>query len=114
MAKKKQDEAGVNAVQKLVTLGMIAFMAYIFIGQDKPITEFEAPEEPVLVVITDTMSGTQIKSDLTAGKILIGKWEVELAPEEAPEEAPENELFIDANEFESQPTGTEIPEIIEE
>lgn len=123
MANKNKPDPGINAVQKIITLGMIGFMAYIFFNQDKNVKPVEeiAVVEPVNVIITDTISGNQIRSDLRAGKILIGKWEVELELEEE-----EDSLSIDSGEFLSEPdieldekpnqlpNQTLIPEIIEQ
>ena len=103
MAKKQQQDPGITGVQKIITFSMIAFMGYVFFTHDKNAeNELAQQNAPVLVMITDTVSGTQIKSDLKAGKIIIGKWEVELAKEEP---AAQDTLSIDSNEL-----STPIPE----
>ena len=94
MTKKQvQQDPGINSVQKMITLGMLVFMGYLFFMQDKqaqqlPQVAQEALQqsialEPVKIKITDTDSGDISFSDLRKGKVLIGKWEVELdAPKE--------------------------------
>jgi len=89
MAKKQQQDPAISSVQKLITLGMLTFMGYLFFMQDKHVQQPLPPvaekvieqtklPEPVKVKITDTDSGDISFSDLRKGKVLIGKWEVEL------------------------------------
>lgn len=84
MAKKKaQQDAGIPAVQKLITLGMLIFMGYIFFNQEHMSREKDVEPEEVRVKITDTKTGRESFSDLSAGKVLIGRWEIEMAEEAA-------------------------------
>jgi len=96
MAKKQvivRQDASITSVQKMITLCMLAFMGYLFFMQDRHIqqTGQNLPEavkevaplqtiapEPIKVRITDTDSGDISFSDLRKGKVLIGKWEIEL------------------------------------
>jgi hypothetical protein len=90
MTKNTQENVGISSVQKIITLGMLVFMGYLFFAQEKLHKE-QQPKlpasveavmskipEPVKVKIIDTDSGAISFSDLRKGKVLIGKWEVEL------------------------------------
>ena len=99
MAKRKAQDSDITGIQKLITFALIGFMGYIFFTQDK----IRLPEqpEPVKVIIRNTNTGSVSQSDLRAGKILIGKWEIELAAEVAAQPAPaapQTSEAIDANE----------------
>jgi hypothetical protein len=101
MAKKKaqnvQADVGISGVNKIITLAMFAFMGYIFFSYERGATPpenatlsaQEVVEQSLRVKITDTSSGTESFTNLNAGKIFIGKWVLELAPEPTPEPTPE-------------------------
>jgi hypothetical protein len=104
MAKQPKQDPAITAVQKLVTIGMLVFMGYLFISNERE-NRITLPEdvavekedkaepklEPVRVQITDMTNGQISYSDLRSGKIVIGKWALELA-KEPEEEAPNLEL----------------------
>ncbi len=87
MARNQQSDLGITGVQKLITLSMLAFMGYLFFSQEQenkvilPATT-TAEIKPIKVQITDTKTGVVNQSDLSAGKIILGKWEIELAKDE--------------------------------
>lgn len=111
MANKKvqQQDVGIPAVQKIITLGLIAMMAYVYFSGDRGVAP-EAEKAPVRVKITDTTNGTESYTDLNAGKIFIGKWVIELAPEEVKVE-PEAE--VETDEKSDVLDKTSIPEAID-
>lgn len=90
MSKKSvQQDPAISSVQKIITFGMLFFIGYLFFTQDRhtqqqlpPVAEKIIEEtkiaEPVKVKITNTESGDISFSDLSKGKVLIGKWEIEL------------------------------------